>query len=213
MTDTKSASEERLEGLRQRLVDAIESVDEEPCCECGKPYAAHEYWEDRIYDVNGRRCPSSVLGAEYRYSKTQTAHHLRERRMVAASVVLLDHERDQGQRKGPTHCKECGVMTGGGEFCYVHAPYTVWPLKDGSFRSTRGGLKHLWLDEPPNHQTENPDVIIAEQGQRISELEQRASRLEDAAFHFQTCATCRKSGDDSCSSGRQFAAFLRGEPW
>lgn len=42
-------------------------------------------------------------------------------------------------------------------------------------------------------------------------LRDRASRLEDAAFHFQTCSTCKRQGEDFCSSGRRFAAYLRGE--
>jgi len=42
-------------------------------------------------------------------------------------------------------------------------------------------------------------------------LRDRISRLEDAAFHFQTCGTCKRQGEDFCSSGRRFSAFLRGE--
>jgi len=46
-------------------------------------------------------------------------------------------------------CKECGCQTGGGDYCYEHAPYMVYPLKDGSFRSTRNGVRHIWFLEPP----------------------------------------------------------------
>lgn len=42
-------------------------------------------------------------------------------------------------------------------------------------------------------------------------LEARASRLEDAACHFQSCRTCADDGEDSCPSGKRFAAYLRGE--
>jgi hypothetical protein len=42
-------------------------------------------------------------------------------------------------------------------------------------------------------------------------LRDRASRLEDAAFHFQTCSVCKRQGEDFCSSGQRFAAYLRGE--
>lgn len=42
-------------------------------------------------------------------------------------------------------------------------------------------------------------------------LERRASRLEDAAFHFQTCSTCKQHGDGACNSGRWFAGYLRGD--
>jgi hypothetical protein len=51
-------------------------------------------------------------------------------------------------------CKECGCRTGGGEFCYEHAPYTVIPRKDGSFRSDRNGLHGIFLSPPPNIQSE-----------------------------------------------------------
>jgi hypothetical protein len=50
-------------------------------------------------------------------------------------------------------------------------------------------------------------TLIAER----DEASKRASTLEDAAFHFQTCRTCWEDGEESCTSGRQFAAFLRGE--
>lgn len=45
----------------------------------------------------------------------------------------------------------------------------------------------------------------------IDTLKARCSRLEDAAFHFQTCRTCRTDGEDACPSGKRFAAYLRGE--
>jgi hypothetical protein len=46
-------------------------------------------------------------------------------------------------------CKECGCQTGGGDYCYQHKPYTVTPLKDGSFRVDRFGVQRVWLDAPP----------------------------------------------------------------
>jgi hypothetical protein len=50
----------------------------------------------------------------------------------------------------PGLCKECGCTTGGGEYCYRHAPYMVWPKADGSFLSDRNGRKHVSsFDEPP----------------------------------------------------------------
>lgn len=45
----------------------------------------------------------------------------------------------------------------------------------------------------------------------LAQRQQRVSRLEDAAFHFQGCATCAHDGEDSCESGRQFSAYLRGD--
>jgi hypothetical protein len=50
---------------------------------------------------------------------------------------------------------------------------------------------------------------IANRGRDV--LRDRVSRLEDAAFHFQTCSTCRRQGEEACKSGRWFAAYLRGE--
>lgn len=61
----------------------------------------------------------------------------------------------------PPQCKECGCRTGGGEYCFNHAPYTVYPLKDGSFRSTRHGLRHIWLGEPPHPTQEFQDSLHA----------------------------------------------------
>lgn len=58
--------------------------------------------------------------------------------------------------------------------------------------------------------------LAVEAGARISArgrdvLRDRVSRLEDAAFHFQTCSTCRREGEGACSSGQRFAAYLRGD--
>jgi hypothetical protein len=47
-------------------------------------------------------------------------------------------------------CRECGTTTGGGEYCWQHAPYTVYPLRDGSFRETRNGLTHVWVESCPS---------------------------------------------------------------
>lgn len=57
-----------------------------------------------------------------------------------------------------THCKECGCETGGGEYCYQHAPYLVRPLKDGSFYSDRNGRKCVWIHEPPSLESESGGV-------------------------------------------------------
>lgn len=52
---------------------------------------------------------------------------------------------------------------------------------------------------------------LAEARRERDALKERASTLEDAAFHYQTCSTCARDGEDACLSGRKFAAFLRGE--
>jgi hypothetical protein len=64
-------------------------------------------------------------------------------------------------------CRECECTTGGGEYCYEHAPYTVWPLKNGTFRYDRNGMKHVVLLEPPSHESEQ----IASQQQEIERLQ------------------------------------------
>jgi hypothetical protein len=45
----------------------------------------------------------------------------------------------------------------------------------------------------------------------LAALRRKISRLEDAAFHYQTCSVCRREGDDACNSGRWFAGYLRGD--
>lgn len=54
----------------------------------------------------------------------------------------------------------------------------------------------------------------AEDATLIERLRMRASTLEDAAFHFQTCRRCRADGEfgrETCIDGKLFAAFMRGE--
>jgi hypothetical protein len=48
----------------------------------------------------------------------------------------------------PSTCQECCCQTGGGDYCYEHAPYTVWPLKDGTRRELRNG-QTTHVGEPP----------------------------------------------------------------
>jgi len=45
----------------------------------------------------------------------------------------------------------------------------------------------------------------------LAALRVRISRLEDAAFHFQTCSVCKRQGEDACTSGQWFAGYLRGD--
>lgn len=52
---------------------------------------------------------------------------------------------------------------------------------------------------------------LGEKEAEIVKLRERSSHLEDAAFHYQNCRTCAEDGEDSCESGRWFAAYLRGE--
>lgn len=48
-----------------------------------------------------------------------------------------------------TECRECHGQTGGGAYCYRHAPYQVWPKADGSFLVDRHGTKRVSFEEPP----------------------------------------------------------------
>jgi hypothetical protein len=75
-----------------------------------------------------------------------------------------------GSTPPTAQCRECGCRTGGGDYCYQHAPYTVWPLKDGSFRSDRNGLEHIWLIQPPSLESEavSPVGSTGAREQRVS---------------------------------------------
>lgn len=84
-------------------------------------------------------------------------------------------------------CRECGVTTGGGEFCYQHAPYTVWPLKDGTFRVDRNGRKRVEPVEPPASQWDTREsalrALVADIQDRIEYMHRdtdwyRAQELE-----------------------------------
>ena len=58
-------------------------------------------------------------------------------------------------------CQECHCRTGGGDYCYQHAPYMVWPKADGSFIVDRNGRKRVWLDEPPSEASEAGDSMAS----------------------------------------------------
>jgi predicted transcriptional regulator len=60
---------------------------------------------------------------------------------------------DAADRTAP-HCQECHCQTGGGEFCYQHAPYTVYPKADGSYLSDRNGRHRVWLVPEPSQEAE-----------------------------------------------------------
>lgn len=50
-----------------------------------------------------------------------------------------------------THCEICDCLTGGGRFCFEHAPYTVSPQKDGIYLVDRNGQRSRVSYEPPAH--------------------------------------------------------------
>jgi hypothetical protein len=49
-----------------------------------------------------------------------------------------------------------------------------------------------WSDQIAAHLA----ALQAQHAQEIARLTARASRLEDAAFHYQTCNVCRHEGED-----------------
>lgn len=86
--------------------------------------------------------------------------------------------------KGATtpRCKECNCQTGGGEYCYEHAPYMVWPLKDGSFRSDRNGRHHVWLVLAPSAESELAAlrVALASAQQKVEAYGEQEDRIVEA---------------------------------
>ena len=70
-----------------------------------------------------------------------------------------------------------------------------------------------WSNQPskPIQLVQDLEAQLTAQASRLQALEQRASTLEDATFHFLTCRTCKKEGADACESGKLFEAFIRGE--
>jgi len=79
----------------------------------------------------------------------------------------------------------------------------------------RQGQSNSWPGQYHDYQTQLAWEAWLEAVQQsrahLEEKDRRISTLEDAAFHFQTCRTCGEDGEDSCESGKWFAAFLRGE--
>lgn len=74
--------------MADRIVAAVTDVRAESVCECSALHRDHEYWEDRIYDVNGYRCPKSATGSDFRFSSTNTNRHLRLRQVAAVRYIL-----------------------------------------------------------------------------------------------------------------------------
>ena len=76
----------------QRLLAKLAAAhaQSESYCVCGAPYSQHTYWEDRIYDYNGYRCPQSP-GGDFRHDVQLTGYHRQE----AQAAVLRDALNDQ----------------------------------------------------------------------------------------------------------------------
>lgn len=83
----------------------VEMLDAVPCveyCECGRAYYEHEYWEDKIHDVNGRKCPHAHWRGDYRFSPALTAARHKDAR-VEALTAALDAEATRSEDEQPTH--------------------------------------------------------------------------------------------------------------
>lgn len=69
------------------LIEKLDAVPIVEFCSCGHPRSAHAYWEDRIYDYNGYRCPGS-LGGDYRFDAVLTKNRHKEARAVELQTML-----------------------------------------------------------------------------------------------------------------------------
>ena len=75
----------------EALINAIDSVPVVDYCRCGYPRSEHTYWQDRIYDYNGYRCPDS-LGSDYQYDAVITNRHHAKARAAILSAEAADAE-------------------------------------------------------------------------------------------------------------------------
>lgn len=98
--------------------DAIKAIDHAAAsspdyCSCGAAYNDHEYWEDRIYDYNGRRCPRT-LGGEWRFDKPITDARRTEAKVaVLADLLSLFSQKEQEDTKAwARRLAEDGVVAG-----------------------------------------------------------------------------------------------------
>lgn len=67
------------------IVDQLEQVPKAEMCDCGAPKSEHVFWDDKIYDVQGHRCPHpGRFDAEYRFNAQLT----RERHLDAKVALL-----------------------------------------------------------------------------------------------------------------------------
>ena len=79
------------------LIEAIDAVSLVEVCECGSPKSEHTFWNDRIYDVQGLKCPTT-FASEYRFSPSIT-----ETRHKTARVAKCAAELDAALRVAPDH--------------------------------------------------------------------------------------------------------------
>lgn len=87
--------------IARAVIERIDAVPVIDYCECGKALSAHTFWDDKIYDVQGRTCPSTI-GGEYRFSASLTVIRHRDARAAVLDTALAalraSHERVQAER-------------------------------------------------------------------------------------------------------------------
>lgn len=81
-----------------RLIEQIDAVPAVEYCRCGRPRSEHVYWEDRIYDYNGYRCPGS-LGGDYRFDAQLTAANHKHARIELLAALLAGADRHETEQK------------------------------------------------------------------------------------------------------------------
>jgi hypothetical protein len=107
------------------------------------------------------------------------------------------------------HCLECKCQTGGGNYCYEHKPYTVWPKANGTFLVDRNGRKRVSFDEPPLSLTEELRASVTE---LLDAAVERARKLMHDRFDVQQpgpatqhswrfCPNCGKGGSNTEAVG------------
>lgn len=111
---TRDASASEIEKLAAHIVDALPAVPIVRMCYCGAPLSEHEFWEDRIYDVNGRKCPSR-LGSDFSESVASTKATYRDQQIRVVSALLTTREAHPQQEMGllqPNPCPVTAFPTG-----------------------------------------------------------------------------------------------------
>lgn len=77
-------------------------------------------------------------------------------------------------------CKECGCTTGGAEYCFEHKPYTVTPLKDGSYRVNRHGVTRVSFDAPPTPESEN--ALLASVEKELADYTSNTGNIHPSGY-------------------------------
>lgn len=85
-----------------QIVDALSMVPVVRVCYCGAPITKHEFWDDKIYDVQGYKCPG---GGEFREGVTQTKATYRQKQIEIVSALLAQAQVEEVRQ---SICRYCG---------------------------------------------------------------------------------------------------------